>query len=86
MKKKIFSDLPSLPKKSLPDVFAALVDLSATFKGVRIEGKEAIREKRINLLMLLCVSGKGSHLVSVVHNSHTEHIHIHIFQYFLSFP
>ena len=48
--------------------------------------KEAIREKRINLLMLLCVSGKGSHLVSVMHNSHTEHIHIHIFQYFLSFP
>ena len=32
--------------------------------------------------MLLCVTGLGSHLVKVLHNSHTLHMHIHIFQCF----
>ena len=29
--------------------------------------------------MLICVTGLGSHLVRVMHNSHTLHMHIHIF-------
>ena len=70
-------------------IYYGLVAITFTVRQKALlftKDKEAIWEKRINLLMLLCVSGKGSHLVSVMHNSHTVHIHIHIFQYFLSFP
>ena len=39
--------------------------------------------RSVTSYMLLCVTGFGSHLVRVLHNSHTLHVHIHIFQCFL---
>ena len=40
------------------------------------------RGRSVTSYMLLCVTGLGSHLVRVLHNSHTLHMHIHIFQCF----
>ena len=36
-------------------------------------------ERAQSRFMLLRVSGNGSHLVTVMLNSHTEHRHVHIF-------
>ena len=35
--------------------------------------------------LLICSYGLGSHLVKVIHSSHTLHMHIHIFLCFLMF-
>ena len=41
-------------------------------------GKDSLWRKIIYFLMLLCVTGLGSKLVRVTHNSDALHMHIHI--------
>ena len=46
--------------------------------------KDSLRGRSVTSYMLLCVTGLGSHLLRVMHNSHTLHMHIYIFQCFSS--